>query len=109
VSAYSTAIRLTGNKYMDAFLNRSAAHLRLGNFQRCAEDCSVAYELLTPRVPSNLKARKQCLARRGAALCKLGYLKEGYAEFLEAVKLDPNDQALKEDAEMVRKQLECEN
>jgi dyslexia susceptibility 1 candidate gene 1 protein len=45
------------------------------------------------------------LARRGAALCKLGYLKEGYQEFLEAVKLDPNDVNLREDAEMVRGQL----
>lgn len=65
ISAYSLAIRLTNNKCYDLFLNRSAAHFSQENYQRCAEDCSKAFELLQPEVESNLKFRVQCLARRG--------------------------------------------
>ncbi|CRK91333.1 CLUMA_CG005007, isoform A [Clunio marinus] len=70
ISAYSTGIKLT-DKFYELFLNRSAAHLTQGNFQRCAEDCTKALELLNPPVASNLKARVQAIARRGAALNKI--------------------------------------
>lgn len=106
ISAYSLAIRLTNGKCYDLFLNRSAAHFAQENYQRCAEDCSKAFELLTPEVQSNLKFRVQCLARRGAALCKLGLMKQGYDELIAAIKLDPSDKQLQQDAEMIRSKLE---
>lgn len=45
------------------------------------EDCTKALELLQPAVSLNLHARKQCLARRGAALCKIGINKLFLIEF----------------------------
>lgn len=106
ISAYSTGIKIASNCY-ELYLNRSAAQFAQENYQRCAEDCSRALELLQPPVPSNLKARTQALARRGAALTKLGFFKQAYDEFVAAVKLDPNDEMLKHDAEMLRAKLEA--
>lgn len=106
ISAYTTATKLASNCY-ELYLNRSAAQFAQGNYQRCAEDCSRALELLHPPVPSNLKARTQAMARRGAALSKLGFLKQAYDEFIAAVKLDPTDEMLKYDAEMLRAKLEA--
>lgn len=106
ISAYTTGIRLA-NKCYELYLNRSAAHLAQENYQRCAEDCSSALELLDPPVTSNLKARTQALARRGAALSKLGFTRQAYGEFVAAVKLDPTDELLKRDAEMLRAKLEA--
>lgn len=106
ISAYTTGIRLA-NKCYELYLNRSAAHLAQENYQRCAEDCTTALELLDPPVASNLKARTQALARRGAALTKLGFTRQAYGEFVAAVKLDPTDELLKRDAEMLRAKLEA--
>lgn len=106
ISAYSTGIQIAG-KCFELYLNRSAAQLALENYQRCAEDCSKALELLHPPVASNLKARVQALARRGAALSKLGFVREALGEFVAAVKLDPTDDLLRQDAEMLRAKLEA--
>lgn len=105
ISAYSTGIRLT-ETYADLFLNRSAAHFAIENYQRCVEDCSKAFDLLTPAVDSNLAARIQCLTRRANALFKLGFTREAYGEFVAAVKLNPSDEELKRDAEMMRCKIE---
>ena len=59
------------DKYYELYLNRSACHMALENYQKCAEDCSKALELLHPPLEANLKARVQCLARRSASLAKL--------------------------------------
>lgn len=106
ISAYTTGIKLAG-KCFELYLNRSAAHLAQENFQRCAEDCTKALELLTPPVASNLKPRVQALARRGAALSKLGFVQQALGEFVAAVKLDPTDDILRRDAEMLRARLEA--
>lgn len=106
ISAYSTGTQLAGDCY-ELYLNRSAAQFAIGNYQRCAEDCSRALELLNPPVQSNLKARIQALARRGAALSNLGFLKQAYDEFVAAVKLDPSDEMLRHDAEMLRAKVEA--
>lgn len=106
ISAYSTGIKLA-NKCYELFLNRSAAHFVQENYQRCAEDCTKALELLNPPVASNKKARTQALARRGAALSKLGFVRQAYDEFVAAVKLDPSDEVLRKDAEMLRAKLEA--
>lgn len=106
ISAYTTGIKLAGKCY-ELYLNRSAAHLAQENYQRCAEDCSTALELLNPPVQSNIKARIQALARRGAALNKLGFVRQAYDEFVAAVRLDPTDDILRHDAEMLRAKLEA--
>jgi dyslexia susceptibility 1 candidate gene 1 protein len=104
ISAYTTGIQIADKCY-ELYLNRSAAQFAQGNYQRCAEDCSVALELLKPAVPSNLKARVQAFARRGAALSNLGFIKQAYNEFVAAVKLDPSNDILRNDAEMLRAKL----
>lgn len=104
ISAYTTGIKLASKCY-ELYLNRSAAHLAQENYQRCAEDCTKALELLTPPVPSNLKSRIQAFARRGAALSKLGFIRQAYGEFVAAVKLDPSNEILRHDAEMLRAML----
>lgn len=106
ISAYSTGIRLASKCY-ELYLNRSAAHFALGNYQRCAEDCTKALELLHPPVDLNLNARKQSFMRRGAALTKLGFLREAYGEFVAAIKLDPSDETLKNDADLLRAQMDA--
>lgn len=111
ISAYSAAIRMT-EQYYELFLNRSAAHFQLENYQRCIEDCTRALELLVPECDANLEPRKNCLARRGAALCRLGLVRQAYGELVAAVKLDPRDDVLRRDAEMLRCKVEsgdCED
>lgn len=105
ISAYTTGIKLA-SKCFELYLNRSAAQFAQENYQRCAEDCTKALELLNPPVESNLKARVQALTRRGAALTKLGFIRQAYNEFVAAVKLDPTDELLRHDAEMLRAKLE---
>lgn len=105
ISAYSTAIK-TNPKFFELYLNRAAAHFQMENYYKCVADCSSAYDLLTPALSLNVKARAICLARRGGALCKLGMLKQGYDELVAAIKLTPDDEVLKRDAEMVRCQLD---
>lgn len=105
ISAYTTAIRMTNGKCYEMLLNRSAAQFAIGNYQRCVEDTSAAYDLLRPHLPINEKARAQCLARRGAALCRLGMLRQGYEEMVAAARLTPNDEQLKEDLATVEQKL----
>lgn len=105
ISAYSTAIK-TNPKYFELFLNRAAAHFEIANYHKCVADCSTAYDLLTPALSLNVKDRATCLARRGGALCKLGMLKQGYGELVAAIKLTPDDEELKHDAEIIRCELE---
>lgn len=105
VAAYTAAIQLT-NKWPDLYLNRSAAHFQLENYQRCIEDCSRGYELLVPVCDANLESRKNCLARRGAALARVGLIKQAFDEIVAALKLDPGDAVLRRDAEMLRCKLE---
>lgn len=106
ISAYTTGIKIAPKCY-ELYLNRSAAHLAQQNYQRCVEDCSTAFELLHPPVALNLKARVQALARRGAALAKLGFIRQAYGELVAAVKLDPTNEMLIHDAEMLRAKIEA--
>lgn len=71
-----------------------------------AEDCSTALTLLDPPIEANRKARTACLARRGAALVKLGFLRQGCDELIAASKLDPGNDGLRREAEMVQRRLE---
>ncbi|XP_053690076.1 dynein axonemal assembly factor 4-like [Sabethes cyaneus] len=108
ISAYSAGIRLT-KEYYSLYLNRSAAHFALENYQRCAEDCSTALDLLQPPIEANRPARVASLARRGAALAKLGFLRQGYEELVAAAKLDPENDGLRREVIMLQQMLEQED
>lgn len=105
ISAYSTAIK-TNPKYFELYLHRAEAHFEIENYHKCVADCSMAYDLLTPALSLNVKARATCLARRGRALYKLGMPKQGYGELVAAIKLTPDDEELKHDAEIIRYAIE---
>ncbi|XP_026285746.1 dynein axonemal assembly factor 4-like [Frankliniella occidentalis] len=104
ISAYSHGIKLS--KEMSAlYVNRSAAHYALGNLQRVIEDCSMALDLMTPKVRLNEDSRAKCHVRRGAALCKLGMLKAGLADLEAASLIKPNDEKLQTDIDDVKAKL----
>ncbi|KAK3916635.1 Dynein assembly factor 4, axonemal [Frankliniella fusca] len=104
ISAYSHGIKLS--KDMSAlYVNRSAAHYAQGNLQRVIEDCSMALDLMTPKVRLNEDSRAKCHVRRGAALCKLGMLKAGLADLEEALLIKPTDEKLQSDIDDVRAEI----
>lgn len=108
ISAYTTGIKISKN-LASLYVNRSAAHFACGNFHKSIEDCSAALELMTPICHANLNARARCLARRGAALCKLGLIREGASEMEAALKLIPNDESLKQDLQTIQAELNNNN
>lgn len=63
----------------------------IGNFSKAAEDCSTALDLLKPEVALNLRERALCIGRRGEALCKLGFTKQGVGELKISLKLISSD------------------
>ncbi|CAH0380901.1 unnamed protein product [Bemisia tabaci] len=105
VSAYSHGIKLS-NKMAALYSNRSAAHLKLGNFHKAAEDASKALDLLQPAVEINREARAQVHVRRGMALCKLGSMKYGLMDFEAALRLVPTDDKLRQDVENIKLQIQ---
>lgn len=60
---------------------------------------------MTPKVRLNEDSRAKCHARRGAALCKLGMLKQGLADFQAASLIKPEDGKLQNDIEHVQELL----
>lgn len=114
ISAYSAGIKLNANS-VELHLNRAGAQFCAKNYMRCAEDCSRALELIemgegsTVTTTEEVKHKKwkiQSLARRGAALCQLGLLAEGYGEMEAAWLLDNTNISLKEDLEAIQRRLE---
>ncbi|XP_030750448.1 LOW QUALITY PROTEIN: dynein assembly factor 4, axonemal [Sitophilus oryzae] len=91
ISAFSFAIKLSPD-FLDLYIARSEAHLRSGNFKRAAEDCSDALKLLRPALPINLDDRALCIGRRGVALFKLGFLKQGISELKASLKLKKDEE-----------------
>lgn len=59
-----------------------------------------------PACPSNLRARVQCIVKRGASLCKLGHLRQGCEELRAALYLMPDDADIRRDLEAVERALE---
>lgn len=104
ISAYSTGITIASEPAV-LLLNRATAHYALENYNRCAMDTSKAYELFVPVASINLKNRIRCLCLRGAALAKLGFLKQGHKELLAAKELDPRNEQLLHDIEMIEDEL----
>ncbi|XP_064608969.1 dynein axonemal assembly factor 4-like [Liolophura sinensis] len=101
INAFSHAIRLD-SKMPALFSNRGACHLKLRNFIKCVEDCSKALELLTPPVPQNAPSRCKAHVRRGTAFCELELYVEGLQDYEAALKICPDSEQLKQDAENIR-------
>lgn len=61
------------------------------------EDCSAALELMKPACEGNRRSRAKCIARRGAALARCGYLHKAIEEMKAAAKLLPTDEKIQKD------------
>ncbi|XP_035664317.1 dynein assembly factor 4, axonemal-like [Branchiostoma floridae] len=101
VNAYSQAIRMD-SKMPALYSNRAACHLQIRNFHKAAQDSSRALELLTPPVPANAAARCKAHVRRGTSLCQLEMYVEGLMDYEAALKIDPKNETLAQDAERIR-------
>lgn len=101
VNAYTTAIRYSP-KMPSLYSNRAACHLKLRNFFKVIEDCSKAIDLLHPPVPQNASSRVKALVRKGTAFCELEMYVEGLQDYECALKIDPNNEQLKADADKIR-------
>ncbi|KAF6351134.1 dynein axonemal assembly factor 4 [Rhinolophus ferrumequinum] len=101
INAYNLAIRLN-NKIPLLYLNRAACHLKLKNLHKAIEDSSKALELLTPPVAVNANARMKAHVRRGTAFCQLELYVEGLQDYEAALKIDPSNKIVQNDAEKIR-------
>lgn len=61
------------------------------------QDCSTALDLMKPVCESNRRSRAKCIARRAAALARLGLLNKAIDEMKAAQRLLPDDQNIKKD------------
>jgi dyslexia susceptibility 1 candidate gene 1 protein len=62
-----------------------------------------ALELLTPPVVDNASSRLRAHVRRGSAFCELELYAEGLMDYEAALKIEPNNREILEDAENIRK------
>lgn len=60
-------------------------------------DCSTAIDLMKPKCEGNRRSRAKCIARRAAALARIGMLSKAIDEMKAAAKLLPDDDAIKKD------------
>ena len=65
-----------------------------------------ALELLTPPVVDNASSRLRAHVRRGSAFCELELYAEGLMDYEAALKIEPNNREILEDAENIRKLIE---
>ena len=62
-----------------------------------------ALELYTPPVVDNASSRLKAHVRRGSAFCELELYAEGLMDYEAALKIEPNNREILEDAENIRK------
>ncbi|XP_023216851.1 dynein assembly factor 4, axonemal-like [Centruroides sculpturatus] len=105
INTYTLAIKLCPN-LASLYSNRAACHLQIQNLHKAIEDTSRALELLTPAVQENSSTRLKCHIRRGTAFCKMEMYAEGLQDYEEALKIDPNNRELLEDAKKIRKTIQ---
>ncbi|XP_060067258.1 dynein axonemal assembly factor 4-like [Ylistrum balloti] len=105
INAYTHALRLNP-KIPGLYSNRAACHLKMRNFFKCIEDCSKAMDLLEPPVPQNAASRVKALIRKGTAFCELEMYVEGLQDYEAALRIDPNNEQLKTDAERIRQVIQ---
>jgi len=108
VNAYTLAIRIRPKMPL-YFSNRSACHLKLRNLYKCMEDASKALDLLNPPVEQNAKLRLKSHIRRASAFCNLELYVEALQDYEAALKIDPKNENLVEDAKKLRKIIQSEN
>ena len=58
-------------------------------------------ELLSPPVPANADSRLKAHVRRGTAFCHLELYAEGLMDYRAALKIDPDNAELQEDAKKI--------
>jgi len=107
VNAYTLAIRIRPKMAL-YYSNRSACHLKLRNLYKCMEDASKALDLLNPPVEQNAKLRLKSHVRRASAFCNLELYVEALQDYEAALKIDPKNKSLIEDAEKLRKIIQSE-
>ncbi|CAF4231465.1 unnamed protein product [Adineta steineri] len=105
IGVYSHAIRIFP-KVAILYSNRGACHFQVRNMMKCVEDCSRALELLDPPVLDNLPQRIKAHVRRGTAFCELELYAEGLLDYEAALKLSPDDEKIRQDAQRIRNFLE---
>ncbi|GAB1605147.1 dynein assembly factor 4, axonemal-like [Argonauta hians] len=105
INIYTHAIKLD-YKMPALYSNRAACHLKVKNYMKCIEDSSKALDLLLPPVAQNASSRCKAFVRRGTAFCKLELYVEGLQDYEAALKLEPNNQQLLQDAEEIRKLIQ---
>ena len=70
---------------------------------KCIEDCTRALDLLTPPVEDNAQSRLKAHVRRGTAFCELELYAEGLLDYEAALKIEPDNAEIQNDAENIRK------
>ena len=85
------------------YSNRAACHFNLRNLIKCVEDSTRALELLTPPVADNAASRLKAHVRRGSAFCELELYAEGLLDYEAALKIQPDNIEVMEDAQNIRK------
>lgn len=78
-------------------MERTSATKIIYYFYSQVNDCSTALDLLKPACEGNRQSRARCIARRAAALARLGYLNKAIEEMKAASRLIPDDQKIKKD------------
>lgn len=58
---------------------------------------------MTPPVVDNASSRLRAHVRRGSAFCELELYAEGLMDYEAALKIEPNNREILEDAENIRK------
>lgn len=102
VGVYNHAIRLFP-KVAALYSNRAACHYKVRNLFKCIEDCTRALDLLTPPVDLNAVSRLKAHIRRGSAFCDLELYAEGLLDYEAAIRIQPANQEILNDAENIRK------
>ncbi|KAI9355970.1 hypothetical protein DFJ73DRAFT_824128 [Zopfochytrium polystomum] len=108
INAYTAALDLDDSQYT-CFSNRAICHLKLGNFKACHEDCSASIELVAAGrtatnnlTPDEKQHLAKMYARRGAVSGMQQEWKSAEDDYLQALALDPSNEALKRDLEEIR-------
>ena len=59
-------------------------------------------ELLTPPVAENASSRLKAHVRRGTAFCEMELYAEGLMDYEAALKIEPDNEDIRKDAENIR-------
>jgi tetratricopeptide (TPR) repeat protein len=79
------------------YTNRSIAFIKIGEYVKAEQDCNKALNF----DPKNVKA----LIRRGRAKHKLAKLKHAKADFEEALKLEPENNEILQEIEIIKRKI----